>query len=101
MALFRGVLKGSKLSAEIESLEFLSNGVALVHTAGNGRKKSYQTLCSCEIRLRLADQIVPEYTPAAVQRLDHALDAKSQPHLMHLMARVQGCLDQYGWLRLP
>jgi hypothetical protein len=42
-ALFRGVLKGSKLSAEIESLEFLSNGVALVHTAGNGRKKSYQT----------------------------------------------------------
>ena len=42
-ALFRGVLKGSKLSAEIESLEFLSNGVALVHTAGNGRKKSHQT----------------------------------------------------------
>jgi len=42
-ALFRGVLKGSKLSTEIESLEFLSNGVPLVPTAGNGRKKSYQT----------------------------------------------------------
>ena len=42
-ALFRGVLKGSKLSAEIESLEFLSSSVALVHTAGIGRKKSYQT----------------------------------------------------------
>jgi uncharacterized protein (TIGR02246 family) len=42
-ALFRSVLKGTKLSAEIESLELLSSGVALVHTAGTGRKKSYQT----------------------------------------------------------
>jgi len=42
-ALFRGVLKGTKLSAEIQSLELLSSGVALVHTAGSGRKKSYQT----------------------------------------------------------
>jgi uncharacterized protein (TIGR02246 family) len=42
-ALFRSVLKGIKLSAEIESLELLSNGVALVHTVGSGRKKSYQT----------------------------------------------------------
>jgi uncharacterized protein (TIGR02246 family) len=42
-ALFRGVLKGTKLSAEIESIELLSSGVALVHTMGSGRKKSYQT----------------------------------------------------------
>ena len=42
-ALFRSVLKGTKLSAEIESLELLSSGVALVHTVGTGRKKSYQT----------------------------------------------------------
>jgi uncharacterized protein (TIGR02246 family) len=42
-ALFRGVLKGTKLSAEIESLELLSNSIALVHTVGSGRKKSYQT----------------------------------------------------------
>jgi len=43
IALFRGVLKGTKLSAEIESIELLSSSVALVHTAGSGRKRSYQT----------------------------------------------------------
>jgi uncharacterized protein (TIGR02246 family) len=42
-ALFRGVLKGTKLSAEIQSIDLLSSGIALVHTAGSGRKKSYQT----------------------------------------------------------
>jgi uncharacterized protein (TIGR02246 family) len=42
-ALFRGFLKGTKLSAEIESIALLSGGVALVHTAGSGRKRSYQT----------------------------------------------------------
>jgi uncharacterized protein (TIGR02246 family) len=42
-ALFRGVLKGTRLSAEIESLELVASGVALVHTAGSGRKRSYQT----------------------------------------------------------
>jgi uncharacterized protein (TIGR02246 family) len=42
-ALFRGVLKGTKLSAEIESIELLSSSIALVHTAGSGRKRSYQT----------------------------------------------------------
>jgi uncharacterized protein (TIGR02246 family) len=42
-ALFRGVLKGTKLSAEIESLELLASGVALIHTAGSGRKTSRQT----------------------------------------------------------
>lgn len=31
-ALFRGVLKNTKLSAEIERLELLASGVALVHT---------------------------------------------------------------------
>lgn len=42
-ALFRSVFKAAKLSAEIESIELLSSTVALVHTAGSGRKKSYQT----------------------------------------------------------
>ena len=42
-ALFKNVLKGTKLSAEIESIELLSSGVALVHTVGRGRKTSYQT----------------------------------------------------------
>ena len=42
-ALFRSVLKGTKLSAEIENIELLSSRVALVHTVGSGRKKSYQT----------------------------------------------------------
>jgi uncharacterized protein (TIGR02246 family) len=42
-ALFRGVLKGTKLSAEIQSIDLLSSGIALVHTAGSGRRKSYQT----------------------------------------------------------
>jgi uncharacterized protein (TIGR02246 family) len=42
-ALFRNVLKGTKLSAQIESLELLSSTVALLHTVGSGRKRSYQT----------------------------------------------------------
>jgi uncharacterized protein (TIGR02246 family) len=42
-ALFQGVLKGTKLSAEIESLELLASGVVLVHTTGSPRKTSYQT----------------------------------------------------------
>jgi uncharacterized protein (TIGR02246 family) len=42
-ALFRGVLRGTTLAAEIESLELLSGDVALVHTAAGGRKKSFQT----------------------------------------------------------
>ncbi len=42
-ALFRSVLKGARLSAQIESLELLSSSVALVHTVGGGRKKSFQT----------------------------------------------------------
>lgn len=42
-ALFLSVLKGTKLSAEIENIELLSSAVALVHTVGSGREKSYQT----------------------------------------------------------
>jgi uncharacterized protein (TIGR02246 family) len=42
-ALFKGILKSTKLSAEIESIELLSSSIALVHTVGTGRKKSYQT----------------------------------------------------------
>jgi uncharacterized protein (TIGR02246 family) len=40
---FKSFLKGTKLSAKVDSLELLSSGVALVHTVGSGRKKSYQT----------------------------------------------------------
>jgi uncharacterized protein (TIGR02246 family) len=42
-ALFQGVLKGTKLSAEIASIDLLSSGIALVHTESHGRRKSYQT----------------------------------------------------------
>jgi uncharacterized protein (TIGR02246 family) len=42
-ALFRGFLKGTTLSAEIQSIALLSGGTALVHTAGSGRKRSLQT----------------------------------------------------------
>ncbi|MEX3814458.1 SgcJ/EcaC family oxidoreductase [Paraburkholderia sp. BR13439] len=42
-ALFRGVLKDTGLSVEIESIVLLSSNIALVHTAGSGRKRSYQT----------------------------------------------------------
>jgi hypothetical protein len=35
--------EGTRLSAEIESIVPLSSGIALVHTAGSGRKRSYQT----------------------------------------------------------
>jgi uncharacterized protein (TIGR02246 family) len=42
-ALFRGVLKGTKLTAEIKSIDWLSSSIALVLTEGSGRKKSYQT----------------------------------------------------------
>src|ERR1700728_138267 len=42
-ALFRGVLKGTTISAEIQSIALLSGGIALVHTAGSGRKRSLQT----------------------------------------------------------
>jgi uncharacterized protein (TIGR02246 family) len=42
-ALFQSVLRGTQLSAEIVNLELLSSCVALVHTVGSGRKKSYQT----------------------------------------------------------
>jgi uncharacterized protein (TIGR02246 family) len=42
-ALFRGVLKGSRISAQIQSIALLAGDIALVHTAGSGRKRSYQT----------------------------------------------------------
>jgi uncharacterized protein (TIGR02246 family) len=42
-ALFRTVLRGSKLSADVLRLERLAPEVALVHTAGRGRKRSLQT----------------------------------------------------------
>jgi uncharacterized protein (TIGR02246 family) len=39
-ALFRGVLQGSTISADVSSIEFLAPTVALVHTVGRGRKHS-------------------------------------------------------------
>lgn len=42
-ALFRTVLRGTRISADVESIVFLSPDVALMHTAADGRKKSYQT----------------------------------------------------------
>jgi uncharacterized protein (TIGR02246 family) len=38
-ALFRGMLKGTRVSANIESLTFLSQDIALIHTAGSGAKR--------------------------------------------------------------
>jgi uncharacterized protein (TIGR02246 family) len=57
-AFFRRALKGTKLSARIESLAFLAPDVALIHTAGSGakrgrmdsgRRKSIQTLVIVKI----------------------------------------------------
>jgi uncharacterized protein (TIGR02246 family) len=42
-ALFRGVLKGTKILATVEGLDFLSPEIALVRTLGVGRKQSRQT----------------------------------------------------------
>jgi uncharacterized protein (TIGR02246 family) len=41
--LFRTVLRGSKISADVARIEFLAADVALMHTAARERKKSYQT----------------------------------------------------------
>jgi uncharacterized protein (TIGR02246 family) len=41
--LFRTVLRGTKLCGDIECIEFLAPGVALMRTAAHERKKSYQT----------------------------------------------------------
>jgi uncharacterized protein (TIGR02246 family) len=38
-ALFRGVLKGTKVSPSIESLTFLSQDIALIHTVGSGARR--------------------------------------------------------------
>lgn len=38
-ALFRGVLKGTRISPNIESLSFLSEDIALIHTVGSGAKR--------------------------------------------------------------
>jgi uncharacterized protein (TIGR02246 family) len=48
-ALFRTVLRGTRLSAEIEKIEFLAPDIAIAHTIGQGRKKSYQTFVLTKI----------------------------------------------------
>jgi uncharacterized protein (TIGR02246 family) len=65
-ALFRGVLKGTKLSAEIESIELLSSSIALVHTAGSGRKRSYQTYVLVKLG---ADWLIRSFQNTRVQPL--------------------------------
>lgn len=42
-ALFQTVLRGAQLSADVESIVLLAPDVALMHTVGSGRKRSYQT----------------------------------------------------------
>ena len=42
-ALFRTVLRGTRLSADIEKVKLLARDVAIVHTIGHGLKKSHQT----------------------------------------------------------
>jgi uncharacterized protein (TIGR02246 family) len=41
--LFEGVLKGTRIDARVTGLSFLSQDVALVHTASSERRKSLQT----------------------------------------------------------
>jgi uncharacterized protein (TIGR02246 family) len=65
-ALFSSVLKRTKLSAEIESLELLSSSIALVHTLGTGRKKSYQTYVLVKSD---AEWLIRSFQNTRVQRL--------------------------------
>jgi uncharacterized protein (TIGR02246 family) len=65
-ALFRGVLKGTKLTAEIESIAVLSKGVALVHTAGSGRKRSFQSYVLVKVG---ADWLIRSFQNTRVQPL--------------------------------
>jgi uncharacterized protein (TIGR02246 family) len=65
-ALFRGVLQGTKLSAQIESLAMLSDGIALVHTAGTGRMRSYQTYVLVRVG---ADWLIRSFQNTRVQPL--------------------------------
>jgi uncharacterized protein (TIGR02246 family) len=81
-ALFQGVLKGTKLSAEVESIELLSSSIALVHTAGSGRKRSYQTYVLVKAG---TDWLIRSFqnTPrATTQRLDHPLGTATSQSLM-------------------
>jgi uncharacterized protein (TIGR02246 family) len=63
-ALFRSVLRGTRLSADVESIEFLAPGVALMHTAGSGRKKSVQTYVLTKVG---ADWLIKSFQNTKVQ----------------------------------
>jgi uncharacterized protein (TIGR02246 family) len=65
-ALFGGALKGTTLSAEIGSIAPLSSGVALVHTTGSGRKRSYQTYVLVKLG---ADWLIRSFQNTRVQPL--------------------------------
>jgi uncharacterized protein (TIGR02246 family) len=84
-ALFRSVLKNTKLSAEIEGLELLSSGIALVHTMGSGRKKSHQ----CYVLVKSnAGWLIRSFQNTRVQPFSilvtrcNALDAKARQAVM-------------------
>ncbi len=77
-ALFRRVLKGTTLSAEIESIKLLSGSVALGSHRSERAQEVLSVLCPGEIRFRLADSIVSEYARAAIQCSDHALGCKTE-----------------------
>jgi len=63
-ALFQNVLRGTGLSADIERIQFLAPGIALMHTAGRGRKKSYQTYV---LTKRDADWLIQSFQNTKVQ----------------------------------
>jgi uncharacterized protein (TIGR02246 family) len=65
-ALFRTVLRGTRLSADIESIEFLAPGVAIAHTTGQGRKRSYQTYVLTKTG---ADWLIKSFQNTKVQPL--------------------------------
>ena len=73
-ALFRRVLRGTKLSAEVEGLELLSREVALVRTADN-RKKSYQTYVLVKNE---ADWLIRSFQNTRVQRLSSWITRRLQ-----------------------
>jgi uncharacterized protein (TIGR02246 family) len=65
-ALFRTVLRGTRLTADIEKIEFLAPGVAIVHTVGQGRKKSHQTYVLIKIGV---DWLIKSFQNTKVQPL--------------------------------
>ena len=75
-ALLRTVLRGSRLSADILRLAQLAPDVALVHTAGRGRKRSFQTY--------MLTRVGGEWLVRSFQ------NTRVQPFSVWLTRRIQG-----------